>query len=144
MPKYMKQHLVTALLASAICVPMAFAQANSVTTQCADMWREAKAANKTGKQTWPEYLSKCSDKLAKAEAKAEPKAKESKATERKETRKEAKESRSYAGNPTPAQKAMYKRMRKCGEMWREAKAAGKEGNNTWPEYWDKCSDKLKK
>ena len=46
--------------------------------------------------------------------------------------------------PTPAQKALYARMKKCGAEWRAAKAAGKiEKGMKWPQYWSACNKRLK-
>lgn len=45
---------------------------------------------------------------------------------------------------TEAQKAMHERQKKCGEQWRETKAAGKvEKGMTWPKYWSACNKRLK-
>ena len=48
------------------------------------------------------------------------------------------------GKPrTPGQLAMDKRIKECGVMWKEAKAAGTTGGLKWPQYWSQCNKKLK-
>lgn len=152
----MKSPLLLAVAALVLCGTVAHAAGNpaaaqSVTKACAAKYQADKAANKLNGQTWTQYLSACGKadvapamadvkaeaKAAKAEMKAEMKAKAEKAMAK---------AAPAAGNkqPTPGQEAMYERMRKCGDMWKADKAAGKTGKQTWPQYWDVCSDRLKK
>lgn len=61
------------LAAIAMCVLLAApaqAQTSSqdVMKQCGEKWQSAKAANATGNQTWPEFLSKCRSGSAQAPA----------------------------------------------------------------------------
>lgn len=45
--------------------------------------------------------------------------------------------------PTMGQMAARERQRKCGAEWKEAKAAGKTGDQKWPQYWSRCNARLK-
>ena len=46
--------------------------------------------------------------------------------------------------PTAAQLAERERIKKCGEEWKAAKAAGKvEKGMKWPQYWSACNKRLK-
>jgi hypothetical protein len=46
--------------------------------------------------------------------------------------------------PSAGQMAVRERAKKCGEEWREAKAAGKiEKGMKWPKYWSACNKRLK-
>jgi ubiquitin len=41
------------------------------------------------------------------------------------------------------QMAARDRQKKCGAEWKEAKAAGKTGDQKWPQYWSACNKRLK-
>ena len=73
----------------------AAASGDSMMSACGAEWRTLKEKNKVPKgMTWTKYLGECADR--------------------------------YAGKfkPTPAQLAMYGRIKKCGAMWRDAKERG--------------------
>jgi len=60
------------IFASFFLVATSVAQTSSqdVMKQCGERWQAAKAANTTGNQTWPEFLSKCRSSGAQAPAAA--------------------------------------------------------------------------
>lgn len=46
--------------------------------------------------------------------------------------------------PTPGQRAMQARMKKCSAEWKAAKAPGKiEKGMKWPQHWSACNKRLK-
>jgi len=46
--------------------------------------------------------------------------------------------------PSAEQLAARERQKKCGNEWKEAKAAGKiEKGATWPKFWSACNKRLK-
>jgi hypothetical protein len=44
---------------------------------------------------------------------------------------------------TPGQIAMDVRIKKCGQMWKEAKANNTTNGLKWPQYWSQCNKQLK-
>lgn len=68
----------TALAIGALMLSPALAQQakpdqQAIMKECGDRWQSAKAANKTGDQTWPQFLSQCRADISKrAAAPAKP------------------------------------------------------------------------
>ncbi|MGE3645218.1 MAG: hypothetical protein AB7F96_15335 [Beijerinckiaceae bacterium] len=148
----------------AILTP-AFAQ-QAVMKECGDKWQKAKAANQTGNQTWPQFLSKCradSAKPAAAAAKPEPAKAAAKPAPAKAAAKPA-----AAAATTAAPKGMifpkkidakYKdlspglqRNKTCADQYNANKTAGGKGNGGLlyiPKekggqgYWPLCNAALK-
>ncbi len=54
-----KLSAASALLAGAAFFTVPALAQQDVMKQCGEKWQAAKAANKTGDQTWPQFLSKC-------------------------------------------------------------------------------------
>ena len=50
---------MVAMVLTAACIVIAPASAQSVMKVCGDEWKEAKAAGKTGGETWPQFLAQC-------------------------------------------------------------------------------------
>jgi hypothetical protein len=44
---------------------------------------------------------------------------------------------------TPGQIAMDVRIKKCGQMWKDAKANNTTNGLKWPQYWSQCNKQLK-
>jgi hypothetical protein len=44
---------------------------------------------------------------------------------------------------TPGQIAMDVRIKKCGQMWKDAKANNSTNGLKWPQYWSQCNKQLK-
>lgn len=105
--------------------------ATSVMKECSAQYKADKAAGKVKEgETWTKYYSACA-KAKKAEKPAAGKTATSAAKSSKPL--------------TAAQKATHARIKECGAMWRKEKAAGKIAKgDTWPKYWHRCNDKLKK
>jgi hypothetical protein len=110
------------------------ANAQSVMRTCAAEWKQAQAAGTTSGQTWPEFLAQCrasqsSGPAAPASAPApgslipwlQPSA-------------PASVPASNASAPSAGQSVM----RQCASQWKEAKAAGTTGGQTWPQFLSQC------
>ncbi len=92
------------------------ASGESMMAACGAEWRALKGKSKVpAGMTWTKYLSECSER--------------------------------YAGKfkPTPAQLAMYKRIKKCGAEWHTAKEKGRlKKGITWPKFWSDCNARAKR
>lgn len=156
----------TALLA----IAPAMAQ-QAVMKECGDKWQAAKAANKTGNQTWPQFLAKCrTDAAAKPDAKPDAKPAAAKAAEKpapaKAAGKPAAAPAKAAGAAAPRGMifpakvdAKYKdisaglaRNKTCADQYNKNKEAGGKGNGGLlyiPKekggqgYWPLCNASLK-
>lgn len=143
------------LLGAAAAMALAFVTApaqaaTSVMKECSTQYKADKAAGKVkAGETWTKYYAECA-KAKKAEEKTEAKVEktESKAgtkVEKTESKAAATAEKKSDKPLTPAQKASQARMKECGAMWRKDKEAGKIAKgDTWPQYWHRCSEKLKK
>ena len=118
-----------------IAAPTA-ANAESVMRTCVTQWKQAEAAGTTGGQTWPQFLAQC--RTTEGAAGAAP------ATA------PASQSGSllpWWGQPAPAaapasnaggSTAHQSVMRLCASRWKDAKAAGTTGGQTWPQFLAQC------
>lgn len=104
----------------------AIAETNSVQSQCSDMYKADKAANKlpTG-QTWPQYYSACAAKL---KASADTKTADTKT---------APAATADAGSGETV-------MQQCSAQYKDDKAAKKvPAGQTWPQYYSACAARVK-
>lgn len=63
---FSKLTAASVLLAGVALIGSPAAAQQAVMKECGEKWQAAKAANKTGDQTWPQFLSKCRADAAKA------------------------------------------------------------------------------
>ena len=81
---------------------------------CGEEWRVMKEKNRVpAGMTWGKFLGECADRN-KGKIK-----------------------------PTPAQQAMYTRIKSCGRQWQKAKEKGRTKGQKWPQYWSACNKRLK-
>jgi hypothetical protein len=119
--------------------------AKAVTKECSTQYQAAKSAGTLNGQTWPKFLSACSDSLKSdnSDATTPPEPAPTKATATKTTTKTATATTADGKPLTPGQIAFRQRISACGEQWQQAKAANKTGGKTWPQYWSACNTRMK-
>lgn len=146
-----KSFLCTIAAASVAACALAFAPvaAHAKTVkECEADYKAAKAdLQKTG-QKKTDFMTKCraEDAAAKTDTKAKadtktsaapaapaPAAKPSTTTSKSAAEPEGK----------PGRQAMIARERACGADWKADKAAGKTGDQKWPQYWSECNKRKK-
>jgi hypothetical protein len=116
------------------------ASAQSVMKQCASQWKEAQTAGTTGGQTWPQFLAQC--RTSQGSAAASPASAPVPASAPQsgslfpwsQPSAPASAPASNAGAPPAAQSVM----KQCASQWKEAKAAGTTGGQTWPQFLAQC------
>ena len=155
----------TALAMGALMLSPALAQQakpdqQAIMKECGDRWQSAKAANKTGDQTWPQFLSQCRADISKrAAAPAAAPAKPAPAA----AQAPAKPAPAATGAGTAAagafifpraidakystEKPGQQRMKTCLDQYNANKAAGKgNGGKNWIEkgggYYSECNKRL--
>ncbi len=109
------------------------ANAESVMRTCATEWKQAQAAGTTGGESWPQFLAQC------------------------RTRQGSGASSTVAPAPAPQSGSLFpwsqpsapasnvaarsggqSVMRICASQWKEAKAAGTTGGQSWPQFLSQC------
>jgi hypothetical protein len=114
------------------------ANAESVMRLCASQWKDAKAAGTTGGQTWPQFLAQC--RASESSAAAAPASAPAPASQSGSLfpwwRPSAPASApaSNVGAPSAGESVM----RLCANQWKDAKAAGTTGGQTWPQFLAQC------
>ena len=108
------------------------ANAESIMRECATQWKDAKAAGTTGGQTWPEFLAQCRAKEGGAAAAPAPAPASQSGSLFPWLRPSA--PASNVGAP-PAGESV---MRACATQWKDAKAAGTTGGESWPQFLAQC------
>ena len=113
------------------------ANAESVMRLCATQWKEAEAAGTTGGQTWPQFLAQCragQNGAAAAPASAPAPAQSGSLIPWWQPSAPASAPASNVGGATAGQSVM----RLCASQWKDAKAAGTTGGQTWPQFLAQC------
>ncbi|RFC66622.1 MULTISPECIES: hypothetical protein [Mesorhizobium] len=115
---------------------------NHQTTQqiCSSSYQAAKAAGTLGGQTWPAYLSACSDKIKQYSDTSQPTPPEPTISKT-----AAKKVMPVAnGNASPGEVAFQQRIHECASEWQQQKANGTLPNGAkWPQFWSQCNTQLK-
>ena len=111
------------------------ANAESVMKACASQWKQAQTTGATGGQSWPQFLAQCrmgQSRPASTSAPAPAPTSQSGAL--------FPWSQSSAPAPATASNvgAGQSVMRQCASQWKDAKAAGTTGGQTWPQYLAQC------
>ena len=113
------------------------ANAESVMRLCATQWKEAEAAGTTSGQTWPQFLAQCrasQNGAAAAPASAPAPAQSGSLIPWWQPSAPASAPASNVGGATAGQSVM----RLCASQWKDAKAAGTTGGQTWPQFLSQC------
>ncbi len=112
------------------------ANAESVMRTCATEWKQAEAAGTTGGRTWPQFLAQCrvSQSAAAAPASAPAPAQSGSLIPWWQPSAPAQAPASNGGGATAGQSVM----RQCASQWKDAKAAGTTGGQTWPQFLSQC------
>ena len=138
----MRNSIVSWAVAAAIAlgvpvVASSAANAESVMRLCATQWKEAQGAGTTGGQTWPQFLAQCrasQNGAAAAPASAPAPAQSGSLIPWWQPSAPASAPASNVGGATAGQSVM----RLCASQWKDAKAAGTTGGQTWPQFLAQC------
>lgn len=140
----MKTHLIAlAVLATAIgAAPHPAVAQQSRMKECADQWKQMKAAHQTAGRTYRAFSKEC---LAQGDAAASGSgATTGSTTATKPAAAPARTTTAPAAKPSGGRAAMVARERACGAEWKADKAAGKiPAGMTWPKYWSQCNARKK-
>lgn len=141
------------LAAAAVTLPHTPVHAQSTMKECAAEWQKMKSANQTGGKTYREFSKECMSKSSAAPAAAPAAAAKPAAAPATAAKpaaapaatasKPAAAPTTSAAKPSDGRQAMYARERACGAEWKADKAAGKTGNQKWPQYWSECNKRKK-
>ncbi|MGC4025633.1 MAG: hypothetical protein QM744_11045 [Mesorhizobium sp.] len=115
---------------------------NHQTTQqiCSSSYQAAKAAGTLGGQTWPAYLSACSDKIKQYSDTSQPTPPEP--TISKSATKSVMPVAN--GNASPGELAFQQRIHECASEWQQEKSSGTLPSGAkWPQFWSQCNTQLK-
>ena len=126
-----------AIVLGAPVVSATAANAESVMRLCATQWKEAQGAGTTGGQTWPQFLAQCragQNAAAAAQAPAPAPAQSGSLIPWWQPSAPASAPASNVGGTTAGQSVM----RQCASQWKDAKAAGTTGGQTWPQFLAQC------
>jgi len=112
------------------------ANAESVMKACASQWKQAQTTGATSGQSWPQFLAQCrarqgSPTLTAAPA---PAPQSGSLFPWSQPSAPASATASNVGGPSAAQSVM----RLCASQWKDAKAAGTTGGESWPQFLAQC------
>ena len=116
------------------------ANAQSVMRECASEWKQAQAAGTTGGQSWPQFLAQCRTRQSGPAATTASAPAPAPATQSGslipwlQPSAPASAPAPNAGGPPAGQSVM----RLCASRWKDAKAAGTTGGQTWPQFLAQC------
>jgi hypothetical protein len=109
------------------------ANAESVMRTCASEWKQAQATGATGGQSWPQFLAQCRTTQASPAATpvSAPAPQSGSLFPWSQPSAPASATTSTAG-------AGQSVMKLCAGQWKDAKAAGTTGGQTWPQFLAQC------
>jgi hypothetical protein len=116
------------------------ANAQSVMRECATEWKQAQTAGTTGSQSWPQFLAQCRTRQGSAAAPSTSTAAPAPAPQSgslfpwSQPSAPSSAAASNAGAPSAGQSVM----KLCASQWKDAKAAGATGGQTWPQFLSQC------
>jgi hypothetical protein len=143
----MRYSFVSLLTATTIAfgLPLAgptAANAQSVMRLCASQWKDAQAAGTTGGESWPQFLAQCRASQGAGAAPSPAPAPAPAAAPQSGSLFPWSQPSAPASAPAPKVGApsgnAQSVMRICASQWREAKAAGTTGGQTWPQFLAQC------
>ena len=125
-------------LTAAIAFGLAFigpgaASAESIMRTCATNWKQAQAAGTTNGQSWPEFLAQCRMRQGTASSPQTAPA----APSLFPWSQPAVPPPASASNAAAAS-AGQSVMKICANQWKDAKAAGRTGGLSWPQFLGQC------
>jgi hypothetical protein len=116
------------------------ASAQSVMRTCATEWKQAQTAGTTRGQSWPQFLAQCRTRQGAAAAPSSSAVAPAPAPQSgslfpwSQPAAPSSAAASNAGAPSAGQSVM----KLCASQWKDAKAAGTTGGQTWPQYLAQC------
>jgi hypothetical protein len=130
------------LLTAAIVFGLAFggptaAKAESVMKACASQWKQAQTTGATGGQSWPQFLAQCrtnQTSSASTPASAPAPAPTTQSGSLFPWSQSSAPASATASNVGVGQSVM----RLCASQWKDAKAAGTTGGQSWPQFLAQC------
>jgi hypothetical protein len=133
----MRNSFVSWLAAAAIAFGFSVASvkaanAQSVMRTCATEWKQAQAAGTTGGEAWPQFLAQCRTRQGSAVA---PTAAPAPAPQSGSL---FPWSQPAAPTSAAAPSAGRSVMKVCASQWKDAKATGKTGGLSWPQFLSQC------
>ena len=112
------------------------ANAESVMRTCATEWKQAQAAGTTDGESWPQFLAQCRTRQGSAASPISSTAAPAPAPQSGSLFPWSQPSApaSNVAAPSGGQSVM----RVCASQWKEAKAAGTTGGQSWPQFLSQC------
>ncbi len=141
----MRNSFAYLLTAAAIAFGLALggptvANAESVMRTCATEWKQAQAAGTTGGESWPQFLAQCRTRQGSAAAPSSPTVAPAPAPQSgslfpwSQPSAPASQAASNVAAPSGGQSVM----KICASQWKDAKAAGTTGGQSWPQFLSQC------
>jgi hypothetical protein len=126
--------LAAAVIAFGLAVGApASANAESVMQACASQWKQAQTTGATGGQSWPQFLAHCRTTQASPGSTSEPAPPAQSGSLFPWSQPSAPAS-ATASNVAAGQSVM----KLCASQWKDAKAAGTTGGQSWPQFLAQC------
>jgi hypothetical protein len=127
--------LGAAIVAFGLAVGATSANAESVMQACASQWKQAQATGATGGQSWPQFLAQC--RTGQSSSASTPASAPAPATQSGSLFPWSQPS-APASAPASNVGAGQSVMRQCASQWKDAKAAGTTGGQSWPQFLAQC------
>ena len=111
------------------------ANAESVMKACASQWKQAQTTGATGGQSWPQFLAQC--RTSQASPASTPASAPAPATQSGSLfpwSQPSAPASATASNVGGGQSVM----KLCASQWKDAKAAGTTGGQSWPQFLAQC------
>ena len=112
------------------------ANAESVMQACASQWKQAQTTGATGGQSWPQFLAHCRATQGSPDSTAAPTPAPQSGSlfPWSQPSAPASATASSVGGPPAGQSVM----KLCASQWKDAKAAGTTGGQSWPQFLAQC------
>ena len=111
------------------------ANAESVMKACASQWKQAQTTGTTGGQSWPQFLAQCrTSQVSPASTPAAAPAPAPQSGSLFPWSQSSAPASATASNVGAGQSVM----RLCASQWKDAKAAGTTGGQSWPQFLAQC------
>jgi hypothetical protein len=111
------------------------ANAESVMKACASQWKQAQTTGATGGQSWPQFLAQCrTNQTSPASTSAPAPAPTTQSGSLFPWSQSSAPASATASNVGAGQSVM----RLCASQWKDAKAAGTTGGQSWPQFLAQC------
>ena len=124
----------TVAFALSVGVPTS-ANAESVMKACASQWKQAQATGATGGQSWPQFLAQCRTSQASSPSTA---ASAPAPAPQSGSLFPWSQPSAPASGPAPNAGSGQSVMKLCASQWKDAKAAGTTGGQSWPQFLAQC------